>query len=103
MSQKLWSTVNDLPNDVPHWTSVEEAVKDIDSWDNTLISIRHVLKLKDGSFVWMGHINCEHCCYCAEKNENPSLSIKAKHLISGPHRFRCDPYGHEKDIECSTS
>lgn len=95
-SKSDWRKVDDLPSDVPHWNSLEQAIKEVDNWDSNIYSVRHILQLEDGTLIWMGHINCEHCYYCGENNRKPSLSLDTKHCISGPHQYQSDPYRDQR-------
>lgn len=69
------------------YKTFEEAMVALDAWESQIHSIRHIERLSDGTFIVMGHINCEFCTYCVEKNQNRDLVLDTAHFGSGPHDF----------------
>lgn len=63
-----------------------------------LLSIHHVIDNGDGTFSLMSHINCEHCDFCQEYEENKDLlvNIGQKSTVSGPHKLKENSYGNQE-------
>ena len=69
------------------YQTFEDAKNEVDNWDSPIISIRHIVRLSDGNYVIMGHINCEdRCPYCCEVT--PQLQLNTRYCCSGPHDLR---------------
>jgi hypothetical protein len=73
---------------VDTFDSLNQAISNVDKWDSPIHSIRHIVKLSNGKFAIMGHINCETCKYCEECYELKNFIRSTKYWCSGPHNHK---------------
>lgn len=79
-------------SNVVRYATFEKAVEALDAWESRIQSIRHIERLSDGSFILLGHINCDFCVHCWEKGANADLVLDTANFGSGPHDFAPELY-----------